>query len=58
MVQSPKTQSTLLGKLKEINDLALATNEIINELEKLKTLDVAIAVSIVIWYNFDITVTC
>ena len=31
---SPKTWSTLLEKLKEIDDLASATNEIMNELDK------------------------
>lgn len=32
---SPKTWSTLLDKLKEVEDLAAATHEIINELKKL-----------------------
>ena len=31
----PKTWSTLIEKLKKIEELAAATNEIINELEKL-----------------------
>ena len=31
----PKTWSTLLDKLKEVEELAAATEEIINELEKL-----------------------
>ena len=32
---SPKTWSTLIEKLKEVEDLAAATTEIMNELEKL-----------------------
>ena len=32
---SPKTWSTLLNKLKEVEDLATATQEISNEIEKL-----------------------
>ena len=31
----PKTWSTLLDKLKEVDDLAAATNDIMNELRKL-----------------------
>ena len=37
---SPKTWLTLLEKLKEIDDLSSATNDIINKIEKL-TIDVA-----------------
>ena len=32
---APKTWSTLLDKLKEVEDLAAATNDIMNELRKL-----------------------